>query len=429
MIRALWRRSPSARRQHDRSGFTLVELMVVILIIGILTSLFLLALAKAAETAKAARSRALVTKIHNMLMARWDAYRTMRLPITAEAKGSGGNAELFNAANEQQRYRQNVARRRLFALRELLRMEMPDRYEDIVSFQPAVLVLPGSTTPVRPYLWNVYNRRIMASKAANPVAKGLSLQQYWEYISREYESAECLYMILTSGIDDTSVATEHFTPSDVGDKDHDGMPEFQDAWKNPIEFLRWAPGYVSPMQPVFRYPKSDWSSAFHSTQYTDPNNPDLLVSRWQLKVNRVVVSNMANLASSAGKVVNKLLVIDPDDPFNPLRVGPHVDAVGASRSSRWRPGDPAPENGFLLIPLVYSCGPDFKSGMNHYPGASIVSAPSQGGANGNVYFSDPYALYKDDVSPSNVLFRGYRGCSQGAGYDFDNITNQQTVSE
>lgn len=427
MIRALGRFD--AARRRTRGGFTLVELMVVILIIGILTSLFLLALAKATETAKAARTRSLITKIHNMLMARWDAYRTIRLPITAEAKGTGGNADLFNASNEQQRYRQNVARRRLFALRELLRMEMPDRYEDIVSFQPAVLVLPGSTTPVRPYLWNVYNRRIMASQAAHPVGKGMSLQEYWAYVSRQYESAECLYMILTSGIDDSSVSTEHFSPSDVGDKDSDGMPEFLDAWKNPIEFLRWAPGNVSPMQPVFRYSKSDWSSVFHPTQYTDPNNPDLLVSRWQMKVNQVVVNNMAALSNTKGKVVNKLLVIDPDDPFNPLRVGPHVDAVNASRSSRWRPGDPAPENGFLLIPLVYSCGPDFLPGINHYPGASIVSAPSQGGANGNAYFSDPYALYEDSASPSNVLYRGYRGCSQGIGRDFDNITNQQTVSE
>ena len=26
------------------------------------------------------------------------------------------------------------------------------------------------------------------------------------------------------------------------------MPEILDAWGNPIEFLRWAPGFVSPMQ-------------------------------------------------------------------------------------------------------------------------------------------------------------------------------------
>jgi prepilin-type N-terminal cleavage/methylation domain-containing protein len=424
------------RRRICRRGFTLVELLAVITIIGILSSIFLLALSRATQTAKAARTRALISKIHNMMMARWDAYRTIRLPIVAEAKGSTADAALYNASNDQTRYRQNVARRRMFAMRELLRMEMPDRYEDLTTFQPTVLVLPGSTTPVRPYLWSVYRRRMASAKNASPITKGLNDNQFLDYIGREYQSAECLYLILTSGIDDSSVATEHFAPSDIGDKDKDGMPEFRDAWGAPVEFLRWAPGYTSPMQPVYRYSLSSDpdqlylkfnSKQYSDPKYLDPEDADKLVSRWQLKKIQVLETNVTALSGSAW--VNKNVVIDQDDPFNPLRVGPVADNVNPNAwqtSSRWIPGNQPPEHGFLLIPLIYSCGLDSTSGINHYYGAEIASAPSQDKLNGNVYLSDPYAVYVDATTPSNTLFRGYRGCSQGLGYDFDNITNQQT---
>jgi hypothetical protein len=324
----------------------------------------------------------------------------------------------------------------MFAMRELLRMEMPDRYEDLTTFQPTVLVLPGSTTPVRPYLWSVYRRRMASAKNANPVTRGLSDSQFLNYIAQEYQSAECLYLILTSGIDDSSVATEHFSPSDVGDKDRDGMPEFRDPWGTPIEFLRWAPGHVSPMQPVFRYPKDDPDDLrykqfnqqqYANIQYSDPNDHNVMLSRWQLKYVQVLETNMGSVSKSS--LVNKLVVIDQDDPFNPLRVGPVVDSVTPNSwqaSSRWVPGNQPPEHGFLLIPLIYSCGLDSASGINHYFGADIVSAPSQDKSNVNVYLSDPYAFYSDSTSLSTVLYRGYRGCSQGQGYDFDNITNQQT---
>lgn len=426
------RRRQSAR--HD--GFTLVELLAVITIIGILSSIFLLALSRATQTAKAARTRALISKMHNMLMARWDAYRTMRLPITAEAKGTGSNSAQVNASNELQRYRQNVARRRMFAMRELLRMEMPDRYEDLFAFQPTVLVLPGTTTPVRPYLWSVYRRRMAAAKNANPITKNLSDAEYISYISREYQSAECLYLIMTSGIDDTSVATEHFSTGDIGDKDKDGMPEFRDAWGNPIEFLRWAPGHVSPMQPVYRYSitndpdelyKRFNQQQYSNSRYFDPNDSDKMVSRWQLKRVQVLETNMGNVTRSS--LANKLVVVDQDDPFNPLRVGPVADAITPNAwqsTSRWMPGSVPPEHGFLLIPLIYSHGFDSESGINHYFGAELVSAPSQDPQNGRAYESDPYAVYADTTTPPNTLFLGYRGCSQNQGYEFDNITNQQT---
>ena len=37
-------------------------------------------------------------------------------------------------------------------------------------------------------------------------------------------------------------AMEQFNPSEIGDTDQNGLPEFLDGWGRPIRFLRWAPG-------------------------------------------------------------------------------------------------------------------------------------------------------------------------------------------
>ena len=42
--------------------------------------------------------------------------------------------------------------------------------------------------------------------------------------------------------------TDFFNESEIGDTDGDGMKEILDAWGNPIEFLRWAPGLRSLIQ-------------------------------------------------------------------------------------------------------------------------------------------------------------------------------------
>jgi len=119
-------RNLSSHITIGRRGFTLVELMMVIAIIAILSSLFLGALDQAEQTAKVARTASLVQKLHNMIMARWDNYRAVRLPINVDARVGDNFA---NAGNEQQsRFRQDVARRRMLAIRELVRMEVPDRF-------------------------------------------------------------------------------------------------------------------------------------------------------------------------------------------------------------------------------------------------------------------------------------------------------------
>jgi prepilin-type N-terminal cleavage/methylation domain-containing protein len=423
-----------------RRAFTLVELLITILIIAILAAIFLGALSGAEESARVARTQSLINKLHNMVMARWDGYRTIRLPIAADAKAAGGSSGLFDSSTDIVRYRQNIARRRMFALRELVRLEMPDRYDDMdpTQFQQSVLIRPEDQMPVRTAIWYAYQRRMKSAKAARKDTAGMSDTQFINRAAELYESAECLYLIVTTNIDSSEVSSEHITPQDWSDTDQDGMPEFVDAWGKPIEFLRWAPGFESPLQPVYRYPTNvdgdkRWR-AFHQQHPRDPDDSTKLISRWNITVDKVI-DNTATALSISGSgatrtVIDRTVVVPQDDPFNPMRVGSAPDTasqgVGWTRSMRWRPGDAPPENGYALFPLIYSGGPNQRTGIVQalrregytYDSSPTDDYPDQMAA---IKFSDPYASYKTGSGPNKY----FRGAPIGDGTEGDNIHNHR----
>lgn len=438
----------NSSRSGRRSGLTLLELLVVMMIISLLAALFLGALSAASRLSQVSNTKSLIQKLHNAMMSRWDAYRSIRLPIVLEARADSGAAI---ATSEKTKYRQDIARRKMLATRELLRMEMPDRYEDLM-FEPAYLVtFTNPKKPIRPYLWNAYQRRIMEAKAVasktDPAFDNMALDDFVIRLGNQYQSAECLYMIMTVGTEDSSTSTEHFAAHNFGDVDGDGMKEFIDAWGSPIEFLRWAPGYYSPMQPgyTYDYPGASGTpgSIFHATQPRDPNSGNKVISHWKIQF-----ESFTNTNATSGTISTRLVIIDQDDPFNPMRVGPVREGAssGWARSSRWRPGDPGPEHGFILIPLIYSCGPDRTSGLHHCYNRptdagninnpepdkeyTIKQSPTEtdmeNAASGSgptarhIKFSDPYNLYQ------NGTFVGvYRGESRYTGFNLDNISNHE----
>ena len=81
------------------------------------------------------------------------------------------------------------------------------------------------------------------------------------------------------------------------------MRELLDAWGNPIRFLRWAPGFFSPMQPP-------------------PNSDSVASDPWTTS--------------------------DPFDPLEVMPVNPSFNTYGRS---------------FALFPLVFSAGADGRPGV------------------------------------------------------------------
>jgi len=310
-----WQVNATCMRQplrSSRSAFTLVELLTVIAVIGVLASMVLFALFSVQETARGKRTRAQITKIHELISGRWESYRTRPLPIRIPPGTNPRRAAWI----------------RLMAMRELIRMEMPDRISDL-AIDPVYhnyanssnknldirgLKLRQLTSP----LFLAYHRRIeQVLRGGNwrnrvldygvpdlraTAGAGMGM---W---TPQYEGSECLYMILATIQDGDTNGLDFFREHETGDTDGDGMPEILDGWGQPIDFIRWAPGFIGDSASTIQF------------------------------------GDQAPLADSDSGQGN-------GDPFDPLKVDP-----------RWRDktitNDP-----FVLFPLIYSMGADGRGGV------------------------------------------------------------------
>ena len=283
--------NPPRKKTARLSGFTLVEMLITITIIGILAAGVLAALQGARETAKAAKTKSTITKLHYIIMARYDSYRTRRVPVETSA-----NDLLFTARN------------RLNALRDLMRMEMPDRWSDVVrntaetnpsSLEQVIPIAPGlsgNTPSINDRFFRLYREAV--TKAGGDIAE-----------VAKNAAAECLYMIVMS----IPEAAEQFQNTEIGDVDGDGLKEFVDGWGHPIRFIRWPVGFVD----------------FDELEAIDPDGPAGSVGGPRLEW-----SSPSDLQSGNRQ--------EQPDPFDSMGVG---GPVGAGP-------------GFAIFPLIYSAGHD-----------------------------------------------------------------------
>lgn len=202
---------------EKRNGFTLVELLITVAIIGIMASMIVFAMFSAQEAAREQKTRMLITKLNNIVMQRWESYRTRRVPIQFT------NAEAKNAPL--------AAKMRIDCLRDLMRMEMPDRWSDVKDDPVAPFTRAAADKLQRPAVNQAY---LALATAGTP--------------TEENQGAECLYMMVMQSLAQEGDSREVFKANDSADTDNDGYPEFIDAWGRPIQFIRWAPGFQSPLQ-------------------------------------------------------------------------------------------------------------------------------------------------------------------------------------
>lgn len=241
-------RAPHATRR--RWAFTLVELLIVISIIAVLSALLLGVAARAGETAREAKTKAMIARLNTLVMQYYDSYKYRRAPLNdIKRKNVRSIAEEIDLLPSRQ---QGVAtaEARLYALRELMIMEMPDRWSDVLLSDveavnspadippPQYLKSTSSSTYFGPTpLVEAYRRQYFSMLAAG-VSKGDIVK---------YQGAECLYMIVMLATADGE-ARSLFNESSIGDTDGDGAYEFLDGWGYPIAFVRWAPGFDSDLQ-------------------------------------------------------------------------------------------------------------------------------------------------------------------------------------
>lgn len=293
----------------------MVELLVTITIITILAGVVLGALNAARQSARQDKTRATIAKINHFVMEMYDSYRTRRVPINTAGLAPPLAAQV-----------------RLAALRDTMRMEMPDRWSDIFA-PPLTMIVGGNTYSVPvPAVCEAYRRQIRAKFPGLTDAQILNALTT-DPVYRNHGSAECLFMIVTMR---NAEAREQLNESDIGDVNANGFREFLDGWGNPIQFLRWAPGFNdSDVQP--------------SVMVTDSQTVGVPTANPQLAV-------FLNARTRA--------IQDDHDPFDPRRVDIRPDPNNAGHLlGAWR-----------VVPLIFSAGPD---GIYDLSGTAATSlAPS-----------------------------------------------------
>ena len=66
-------------RSNRRKSFTLIELLMAIAIVATLATFMLVALYGATQMAKMSRTRSQVSRLNEIIMAKWEQYRTRPL--------------------------------------------------------------------------------------------------------------------------------------------------------------------------------------------------------------------------------------------------------------------------------------------------------------------------------------------------------------
>ena len=211
----------------SRTGFTLVELLVSLVIISILSAMTLSGLSAVRRRSREEATRTTIRKIHEIIVPQYESYLDKRLDRPS-CVNAGNSA--FSSLNGRRQFEGG----KLVVIRKTLAFEMPDNWDDVGDVVRPFSPMPAST--FQNGRTSAYQRYKIVDTTTTPVTLA----------SNQYGDAECLYMIcLLSGFQPE--AMENFRAEEIGDVDGDTKPEFLDAWGMPIGFIRWPTGFDGPI--------------------------------------------------------------------------------------------------------------------------------------------------------------------------------------
>ncbi len=203
----------AARPRPVSTGFTLLELLVVMGIIVFLVSLSAVVMRNFITTSREAKTKTMLTKLNGMITKR---VNDVNMAIQAQDRSGSKylyDPSLYNGVSPLVLAGNYAPRAKVLGQKALFRNAFP---QTLAEAKNAGITLPSNYIPAND----------------NPVT----------------QSSEALYLTLTQGASfgPPPVDLDAFKSDEIDDTDGDKLMEFVDGWGQPIRFYRWPTRLVRP---------------------------------------------------------------------------------------------------------------------------------------------------------------------------------------
>ncbi len=307
--------------KQQRRGFTMVELLIVVAIIGLLMSIIGVAAMNSISGARVSATKSLMTKLQLQIQSRLEAVQ--RSDVYRSQKDFQGSVFLEGAAVD-------VAARRGGATR--------------ASLIPRVKTVLAHKVLERQYLPQTW------FEAAYLLARAGRTAPPTGSINPLNESAEVLYFFLndSSVVGYTPANQDLFGGNEVRDTDGNGFPEIVDGWGRPVRFYRWPTRLVR-------------SAGFSAAAVTPAD----------FERARTLIPAIPSTLTQAPLLTNPgSMTHDPDDVLNVIKPGNGwlanaAEAAAVEAGTGTFSGSPFPLHTLFTwhVPLVVSAGVDGDFGI------------------------------------------------------------------